>query len=137
MIFGAHVIVYTKDSEADRTFFKDVLGLASVDVGHGWLIFAMPPTEVAFHPASENDFQELYFMCSDLETEMLALRQKGCRVFGGTTSRMGIRYEDSPPRRRQNRSLSTQARNCVEPPPKMISNPSMSLRAALIRRRNE
>jgi catechol 2,3-dioxygenase-like lactoylglutathione lyase family enzyme len=77
MMFGAHVIVYTKDSEADRAFFKDVLGLASVDVGHGWLIFAMPPTEVAFHPASENDFQELYFMCNDLETEMLALRQKG------------------------------------------------------------
>ena len=53
MITGAHVVVYSKDPEADRTFFKDVLKFPSVDAGHGWLIFAMPGAEVAFHPYRE------------------------------------------------------------------------------------
>lgn len=77
MIFGAHVIVYSKDAEADRAFFRDVLGFASVDAGHGWLIFALPATEAAFHPAEENDRHELYFMCDDLKAEMSALKKKG------------------------------------------------------------
>lgn len=77
MIFGAHVIVYSKDAEADRAFFRDVLGFASVDAGHGWLIFALPPAEAAFHPAEENDRHELYFMCEDLKAEMSALKKKG------------------------------------------------------------
>ncbi len=73
VISGAHVIVYSKDAEADRAFFRDVLGLASIDAGHGWLIFALPPAEAAFHPAEENDRHELYFMCADLKAEMSAL----------------------------------------------------------------
>jgi len=77
MIFGVHVIVYSKDAEADRAFFRDVLGFASVDAGHGWLIFALPPAEAAFHPAEENDRHELYFMCEDLKAEMSALKKKG------------------------------------------------------------
>ena len=77
MIFGAHVIVYSKDAEADRVFFRDVLGFTSVDAGHGWLIFALPPAEAAFHPAEENDRHELYFMCDDLKAEMSALKKKG------------------------------------------------------------
>jgi catechol 2,3-dioxygenase-like lactoylglutathione lyase family enzyme len=77
MIFGAHVIVYSKDAEADRAFFRDVLGFASVDAGHGWLIFALPPAEAACHPAEENDRHELYFMCDDLKAEMSALKKKG------------------------------------------------------------
>jgi catechol 2,3-dioxygenase-like lactoylglutathione lyase family enzyme len=77
MIFGAHVIVYSKDAEADRAFFREVLGLSSVDAGHGWLIFALPPAEVAVHPAEENGRHELYFMCEDLELEISALAQKG------------------------------------------------------------
>ena len=77
MIFGAHVIVYTKDAEADRAFFRDVLGFKSVDAGHGWLIFALPPAEAAFHPDEENDRHELYFMCDDLKAEMSALKKKG------------------------------------------------------------
>ena len=76
MISGAHVIVYSKDAEADRVFFRDVLGFASVDAGHGWLIFALPPAEAAFHPAEENDRHEIYFMCSDLKAEMHALARK-------------------------------------------------------------
>ena len=77
MIMGAHVIVYSKDAEADRVFFRDVLGFKSIDAGHGWLIFALPPAEAAFHPDEENDRHELYFMCDDLKAEMSALKKKG------------------------------------------------------------
>jgi catechol 2,3-dioxygenase-like lactoylglutathione lyase family enzyme len=77
MISGAHVIVYTKDADADRAFFRDVLGFDSVDAGHGWLIFRLPPAEVAFHPSDKNGPHELYFMCDDLKSEMAALRRKG------------------------------------------------------------
>jgi catechol 2,3-dioxygenase-like lactoylglutathione lyase family enzyme len=55
MINGAHVIVYSKDAESDRAFFRDVLKFPAVDAGHGWLIFALPPAEAAFHPAEKND----------------------------------------------------------------------------------
>jgi catechol 2,3-dioxygenase-like lactoylglutathione lyase family enzyme len=79
MINGAHVIVYSKDAEADRAFFKDVLGFPHVDAGHGWLIFALPPSEAAFHPGDENDAHELYLMCDDLKAEISALAEKGIK----------------------------------------------------------
>ena len=79
MISGAHVILFSKDAEADRDFLRDVLGFPSVDAGHGWLIFALPPAEVAVHPAEENDRHELYLMCGDLKAEIAALEQKGVR----------------------------------------------------------
>ncbi len=65
MIFGAHVIVYSEDAAADRDFFRDVLGFSHVDAGHDWLIFALPPAELAVHPAEENIGHELYFMCDE------------------------------------------------------------------------
>ena len=77
MISGAHVVVCTKDAEADRAFFRDVLGFKSVDAGHGWLIFALPPGEAAFHPSEKNGPHELYFMCDNLKSEMAALAKKG------------------------------------------------------------
>ena len=77
MISGAHVIVYSKDPEADRAFFRDVLGFPSVDAGHGWLIFALPPSEAAFHPSEKNGPHELYFLCDNLKSEMAALAKKG------------------------------------------------------------
>ena len=77
MISGAHVIVYSQDAEADRAFFRDVLGFPSVDAGHGWLIFALPPSEAAFHPAEANGTHELYLMCDDLTAEMTSLTAKG------------------------------------------------------------
>ena len=76
MISGAHLVVYSKNAEADRAFFHDILGFKSVDAGHGWLIFALPPTEAACHP-SEDDVHELYFMCDDLITEIASLAKKG------------------------------------------------------------
>jgi catechol 2,3-dioxygenase-like lactoylglutathione lyase family enzyme len=77
MIIGAHVVVYSKDADADRAFFRDVLGLRAVDAGHGWLIFALPPAEAAFHPAEDNNRHELYMMCDDLSAEVARLKAKG------------------------------------------------------------
>jgi len=79
MIFGAHVIIYSKDAPADRAFLRDVLGFSSVDAGGGWLIFALPPAEVAVHPAEEGPRHELYFMCDDIKAEIEALSEKGVR----------------------------------------------------------
>jgi hypothetical protein len=67
MITGAHAIIYSTKPEADRAFLRDVLAFPHVDVGHGWLIFALPPAEVAVHPGSRNDAHELYLMCEDIE----------------------------------------------------------------------
>jgi catechol 2,3-dioxygenase-like lactoylglutathione lyase family enzyme len=76
MISGAHVVVYSKNAEADRAFFRDVLGFKSVDAGHSWLIFALPPAEAAFHPSDESSAHELYFMCESLKAEMDSLAKK-------------------------------------------------------------
>jgi len=89
MISGAHVIVYSKDAEADREFFRDVLGFKSVDAGHGWLIFALPPGEAAFHPSEENGPHELYFMCDKLKAEMAGLAKKGVECTEVSEERWG------------------------------------------------
>ena len=89
MIFGAHVIVYSEDAEADRAFFREVLGFGSVDAGHGWLIFALPPAELAVHPAEDSVAHQLYLMCEDLEAEMSALAAKGVRCSAVEEARWG------------------------------------------------
>ena len=75
VIRGAHVIIHSTDAAADRAFFRDVLKYTSVDAGHGWLIFALPPAEVAVHPSSENDVHELYLMCDDVQALIVEMRQ--------------------------------------------------------------
>src|SRR5438094_8347357 len=67
MLIGSHSIIYSKNPEADRAFLRDVLKLTHVDVGHGWLIFGLPPAEVAVHPSEKNNVHELYLMCDDIE----------------------------------------------------------------------
>ena|SRR5215831_4357691 len=89
MIFGAHIIVYSKDAAADRAFLKGVLGFDSVDAGHGWLIFALPSAEAAVHPAEEGGRHELYLMCDDLEAEIAALQSKGIRCSEVQQARWG------------------------------------------------
>ncbi|SRR6266702_63184 len=74
MINGAHIVIYSTDAEADRRFFRDVLHFPSVDAGHGWLLFALPPSEAAFHPAEENGRHELYLMCDDIKITMANLK---------------------------------------------------------------
>ena len=77
MIHGAHVIIYSKDSEADRAFFRDVLRFESVDAGHGWLIFALPPAELAAHPTDDGSRHELYLMCDDVHATVAELKDRG------------------------------------------------------------
>ena len=67
MISGAHSIIYSTNAEADRAFFRDVLQLTNVDVGDGWLIFGLPPAEVAVHPSDEDNVHEFYLICDDVE----------------------------------------------------------------------
>jgi hypothetical protein len=76
MISGAHLILYSQDAEADRAFLRDVLSLKHVDVGHGWLIFALPPAEVAVHPA-ESSAHEMYLMCDDIQVFMAKMQERG------------------------------------------------------------
>lgn len=77
MITGAHMIVYTQDAGADRAFFRDVLGFHSVDAGDGWLIFQLPPAELAAHPAQTGGTHELYLMCDDVDSTVAELQRKG------------------------------------------------------------
>lgn len=89
MINGAHLVIYTKDAEADRAFFRDVLKLSSVDAGHGWLIFAMPPLEAAFHDSESNDKHELYLMCDDIAVTLKDLQSKNVDVSDVSEQRWG------------------------------------------------
>ena len=100
MITGAHILFYSQDSEADRDFFRNVLGLQSMDLGHGWLIFALPPAETAIHP-TDTDFSQthagqkllgavLYLMCDDLRTQIATLATKGVQCTEVQEARWGI-----------------------------------------------
>ena len=73
LISGVHTIIYSKDAEADRAFLRDALGLANVDAGEGWLIFPLPPAELAVHPAEKNNVHELFFMVKDIQVFIAAM----------------------------------------------------------------
>ena len=76
MITGAHSIIYSKSPDVDRAFLRDVLELPNVDVGDGWLIFGLPPAEVAVHPSDENDVHEFYLICDDVEALVAEMRRR-------------------------------------------------------------
>ena len=80
MITGMHAIVFSPDAEKVRTFFADVLGMPSADAGGGWLIFALPPAELAVHPADGESHHELYLMCDNLQATLTELGAKGVEV---------------------------------------------------------
>ncbi len=101
MIIGAHFLLYSKKPDADRAFFRDVLGLMAVDIGHGWLIFGLPPSEVAVHP-TDGDFAQkhaehqlagvvLYLMCDDLKEQVKALKAKNVNVTEIEEAEWGIK----------------------------------------------
>jgi hypothetical protein len=89
MIHGAHVIIYSKDADADRAFFRDVLEYPFADAGHGWLIFALPPAEVAVHPAEKNDGHELYLMCDDVKAFVEKMKAKDIACSSVSEQRWG------------------------------------------------
>jgi catechol 2,3-dioxygenase-like lactoylglutathione lyase family enzyme len=91
MITAAHIVIYSKDAEADRKFFRDVLGLRAVDAGHDWLIFALPAAEAAFHPDEHNNRHELFLTCDDLKATTTALAGKGAGFGEVAEERWGIR----------------------------------------------
>ncbi len=77
MLIGAHSIIYSADPEADRAFLGDVLGLPHVDAGDGWLVFGLPPAEVAVHPSRRNDVHEFYLMCDDIRAFVTRMKKQG------------------------------------------------------------
>ncbi|MEJ3658585.1 extradiol dioxygenase [Actinomycetes bacterium KLBMP 9759] len=88
MITGVHTIIYSEKADEVRRFFRDVLERPSVDAGGGWLIFAMPPAELAIHPAGESR-HELFLMCDDIDTTIADLTAKGVRCHAVTDERWG------------------------------------------------
>ena len=80
MINGAHIILYSPDAEADRVFIRDVLGFAGVDAGDGWLIFKLPPSEIAVHPTDGSGKHEFYLMCDDIEKTLANLTARGVKI---------------------------------------------------------
>jgi len=88
MIYGSHFVVFSTDADADRAFVADVFGFEHVDAGGGWLIFGLPPAEVAIHPADVPGSQ-LYFMCDDLVADMRMLSEKGVQCSEVEEARWG------------------------------------------------
>ena len=80
MITGVHALIFTTDAERDRAFFRDVLEFPFVDAGDGWLIFGLPPAELAAHPAEQGGVHELYLMCDDIHTTVAELQDKGVEI---------------------------------------------------------
>jgi glyoxalase/bleomycin resistance protein/dioxygenase superfamily protein len=98
MINGAHILLYSKDAEADRAFLRDVLEFRAVDAGYGWLIFALPPTEVAVHPGDAPAADvvpelhaSLYLMCDDIRAFITSMESKKVACSSIATERWGLR----------------------------------------------
>src|SRR5437879_5783263 len=89
MIIGAHSIIYSADAEADKAFFKNVLKFPNVDVGHGWLIFGLPPSEIAIHPSEENGPHEFYLLCDDINIFVEEMSAQGVACSPVTHQRWG------------------------------------------------
>ena len=97
MIIGAHSIIYSKNPEADRDFLRDVLALTNVDLGGGWLIFGLPPAEIAVHPSKKNDVHEFYFMCDDVDAFVADMNGRGVACSPISDQRWGLLTEVALP----------------------------------------
>ena len=106
VITGAHAVLFSRDADGLRAFLRDVLGLDGVDAGGGWLIFALPPAEVAAHPSETGGSHQLYLMCDDIEATVAELSAKGVEFTGPVAGRrLGPADRDEGPRRRRARPL--------------------------------
>jgi hypothetical protein len=90
MLTGAHIILYSRDAAADRAFLRDVLRLPSVDGGGGWLIFALPASEVAVHPVDGDPKHELYLLCRDISDFIATMKRRGIECGPVSHERWGI-----------------------------------------------
>src|SRR5262245_35882473 len=97
MITGAHSIIYSKNPDADVAFLRDVLGLPNVDVGGGWLIFGLPPAEVAVHPSDGNGVHEFFLMCDDVEAFIAEMKDRGIVCGAVQNQRWGMLSEVTLP----------------------------------------
>jgi catechol 2,3-dioxygenase-like lactoylglutathione lyase family enzyme len=133
MINGAHILLHSPDADADRAFIRDVLGFRSVDAGHGWLIFALPPAELAVHPGDGPSHAELYLMCDDLHAVIAMLAAKQVTCSEPVRERWGVRttiplpsgaalglYQPSHPV-----ALGLNARSSRRPRPKPLRTPGL------------
>lgn len=77
MISGCHMMIFSKDADADRAFLRDVVGLVGIDAGGGWLIFRLPPAELGVHPSDANGLHQMYLMCDDLDAEVARFAAAG------------------------------------------------------------
>ena len=82
LVSGAHVMIFTRDEDADRAFLRDVLEIPCIDSGGGWLIFKLPPAELGVHGGDRNDLHELYLMCDDIEATVTELEARGAEFSG-------------------------------------------------------
>jgi hypothetical protein len=114
MISGIHAIIYSKDAERLRYFFRDVLELPPVDAGRGWLIFALPPAELAAHPSEEDGHHELYLMCDDVHSTVEKLKTKGRAVSSDSRSGLGSGNPAQAPERRRDRPLPAETSDGLE-----------------------
>jgi catechol 2,3-dioxygenase-like lactoylglutathione lyase family enzyme len=89
MISGAHVMIFTRDEDADRAFLRDVLEIPCIDSGGGWLIFRLPPAELGVHGHEKNDVHQLYLICDDLDATIARLGDKGVTCGEVTTASWG------------------------------------------------
>jgi len=110
MISGAHSIIYSTNPDADRAFFRDVLNLPHVDVGGGWLIFGLPPAEVALHRSDRNDVHEFYLMCDDIEALVLEMRRRNLNLRARSRPRLGVAHAINASGRRKAWHLPAAAR---------------------------
>ena len=110
MITGAHAIIYSENPEADRAFFRDLLELSNVDAGDGWLIFKLPPAELALHPFEKNDVHELYLICDDIRDFIARMRNRGVPMQRSAGRKLGPPHAVDPARRREARRLRAVAR---------------------------
>jgi hypothetical protein len=90
MITGAHSIIYSSNAEADRDFLKNILKFPYVDIGHGWLIFGLPPSEIAIHPSTESGLQEFYLLCDDIHSFVKEMSEHNITCSAIETQRWGL-----------------------------------------------
>src|SRR5262245_33164474 len=144
MIIGAHSIIYSTSPDADRAFLRDVIKLTNVDVGGGWLIFGLPPAEVAVHPSDKNDVHESYLMCDDVKAFVAEMKKGGgvCSAVQDERSRLltqlslpsGGKVGVCEPRHARPKAMSA-GRQATKPAKRVITKPGTATVTKTLKRK--